>query len=255
MSCKALKLIIIGIGAGNPEHLTVQAIKALNRADVFFIPDKGDEKAALRQLRTEICERFIEGDAYRFVQVPMPERERNPADYRSTVAAWHAEIAAAYERLLTSELTDGACGALLVWGDPSLYDSTIRIIEQIRAKGVAIDYDVIPGISSVQALAAQHRIPLNRIGEPVLITTGRRLADGFPDGVGSVVVMLDGDQSFRRVDQDLDIYWGAYLGMADEMLISGRLADVRDEIETRREQARRKNGWIMDSYLLRRRDS
>lgn len=255
MSCKPLKLLIIGIGVGNPEHLTVQAIKALNRADVFFIPDKGTEKAALRHLRTEICERFIEGGAYRFVQVPMPERERNPADYRSTVAAWHTEIATAYERLLTSELTDGACGALLVWGDPSLYDSTIRIIEQIRANGVAIDYDVIPGISSVQALAAQHRIPLNRIGEPVLITTGRRLADGFPDDVGSVVVMLDGDRSFRRVDQDLEIYWGAYLGTADEMLISGRLADVRDEIETRREQARQKNGWIMDSYLLRRRDS
>jgi precorrin-6A synthase len=254
MTDKILKLLIIGIGVGDPEHLTVQAIKALNRADVFFIPDKGAEKAALRHLRTEICERFIEGDTYRFVQVPIPERERSPADYPSAVATWHEEIAATYERLLKSELTGGACGALLVWGDPSLYDSTIRIIERIRGNGTALDYEVIPGISSVQALAARHRIPLNRIGEPVLITTGRKLADGFPDDVGSVVVMLDGEQSFRRVDPDLDIYWGAYLGTAEEILISGRLADVREEIETRREQARQKNGWIMDCYLLRRRD-
>jgi len=254
MTDKILKLLIIGMGAGNPEHLTVQAIKALNRADVFFIPDKGAEKAALRQLRTEICERFIEGDAYRFVPVPIPERERNPADYRSTVAAWHDAIAATYARLFEAELTDGACGAVLVWGDPSLYDSTIRILERIRVTGVALDYEVIPGISSVQALTAQHRVPLNRIGEPVLITTGRKLADVFPDDVGSVVVMLDGEQSFRRVDQELDIYWGAYLGTADEILIAGRLADVRDEIEARREQARQQHGWIMDCYLLLRRD-
>lgn len=254
MTDNILKLLVIGIGAGNPEHLTVQAIKALNRADVFFIPDKGAEKAALRQLRTEICRRFIEGDAYRFVPVPVPERERNPADYRSAVAAWHEAIATTYAELFKSELTGGACGALLVWGDPSLYDSTLRILERIRATGVALDYEVIPGISSVQALTAQHRVPLNRIGEPVLITTGRKLADGFPDDVGCVVVMLDGEQSFRRVDPELDIYWGAYLGTADEILIAGRLADVRDEIEARREQARQRHGWIMDCYLLRRRD-
>ena len=139
-----------------------------------------------------------------------------------------------------------------MWGDPSLYDSTLRILERIRATGVALDYEVIPGISSVQVLTAQHRVPLNRIGEPVLITTGRKLTDGFPDDVGSVVVMLDGEQSFRRVDPELDIYWGAYLGTADEILISGRLADVRDEIEARREQARQRHGWIMDCYLLRR---
>lgn len=255
MSDNILKLFIIGIGVGNPEHLTVQAIKALNRATVFFIPDKGTEKAALRHLRTEICARFIEGDAYRFVDVPMPTRARNPEDYRSTVAAWHDAIAATYQRLLTAELADGECGALLVWGDPSLYDSMIRIVDRIRANGVALEYEVIPGIGSVQALAAQHRIPLNRIGEPVLITTGRKLGDTLPDDIGSVVVMLDGEQSFKRVDQDLEIFWGAYLGTEDEILIAGRLADVRDEIEMRREQARQKHGWIMDSYLLRRRDS
>jgi len=255
MTDKPLKLLIIGIGVGNPDHLTVQAIDALNRADVFFIPDKGTEKAGLRHLRTQICRRFIKGDAYRFVPVPMPERGRSPTDYQATVAVWHDEIAATYRRLLTAELPDGACGAFLVWGDPALYDSMIRIVEQIRASGVAIDYEVIPGISSVQALAAAHRIPLNRIGEPVLITTGRKLGAALPEDIGSTVVMLDGDLSFMRIAQDLDIYWGAYLGSADEILISGRLADVRDAIVAQRAAARARHGWIMDCYLLRRRDS
>ncbi len=48
------KILVIGIGAGNPEHMTVQAIKALNRADVLLIPTKGMEKAYLAEVRREI---------------------------------------------------------------------------------------------------------------------------------------------------------------------------------------------------------
>jgi precorrin-6A synthase len=84
-------------------------------------------------------------------------------------------------------------------GDPTLYDSTIRIIEAIARSGVhAIDYQVIPGISAAQALAAKHKTTLNRIGEAVEITTGRRIAEGFPDNVDNVVVMLDAKNGFKR---------------------------------------------------------
>ncbi|SEG73833.1 precorrin-6A synthase (deacetylating) [Bosea lathyri] len=246
-------ILIIGIGAGNPDHMTVQAIEALNRADVLFMPDKGTEKAALQQLRRRICDRFIRNPDYRTVTVAIPQRAPAGSDYRGSVDDWHARIAASYQRLFSEELAEGQCGALLVWGDPALYDSTLRIVERIRASGFALDYEVIPGISSVQVLAARHRIALNRIGEPVLITTGRKLADGFPADQDSVVVMLDGDQTFRHVaSAELDIYWGAYLGTPDELLISGRLTEVMAEIEATRAQARQRHGWIMDVYLLRR---
>ena len=246
------KICIIGIGAGNPDHLTVQAIEALNRVDVFFIPDKGAEKAGLRRLRTEICERFIKNRTYRLIDVGRPERDKVFSDYHANVAKWHAAIEASYADLLTHELADGECGAFLVWGDPSLYDSTLRIIERIHAKGPAFEYEVIPGITSIQALAAKHRISLNRIGEPVLITTGRKLAEGLADAERSVVVLLDGDQAFTRLDgSDFDIFWGANLGTADEILIRGRLGDVMADIRRAREQVRQQQGWVMDTYLLR----
>jgi len=246
------KLLIIGIGAGDPDHMTVQAIKALNRADVVFLPDKGQEKAALRHLREQICARFIE-KPYRTVTVETPQRAEAGSDYRGVVDDWHARIAENYARLFTDELAEGQHGALLVWGDPALYDSTLRIVERVRARGLALDWEVVPGISSVQVLAARHRIALNRIGEPILITTGRKLAAGFPPGQDSVVVMLDREQAFAQIaPEDLEIYWGAYLGTADEILIAGRLADVAGEIERIRAQAREKHGWIMDTYLLRR---
>jgi len=148
----------------------------------------------------------------------------------------------------------GEVGGILVWGDPSLYDSTIRVIQQIISEGkIAFDYEVIPGITSVQALAAQHKIALNAIGEPVHITTGRKLLEGLPQGVDTAVVMLDNGSGLRALaDEDVAIYWGAYLGTPDEVLASGKLADQVDEIERVRAEERARKGWIMDTYLLRR---
>jgi len=246
------KILIIGIGAGNPDYVTVQAINALNQVDVFFIPNKGMEKEDLRKLRIEICDRYVSNKDFRTVDVQTPERAKTFSDYRANVEDWHAEIGAKYEELFMEELAEGECGAFLVWGDPALYDSTLRIIEKIQSRGFALEYDVIPGISSVQALAAKHRIALNRIGEPVLITTGRRLAEGFPDNADNVVVLLDGEQTFTKMaGQDLDIFWGAYLGTEDEILVSGKLAEVMGDIEKIRQRARQERGWIMDTYLLR----
>ena len=247
------KVLIIGIGAGNPDYVTIQAINALNQVDVFFIPNKGMEKEALKRLRLEICERYIKNRDYRLTDFETPERSKDPSDYKKNVHEWHSLIEQNYERLLMEELGDGECGAFLVWGDPTLYDSTLRIIEKIQSKGgFALEYEVIPGISSVQALAAKHRIALNRIGESIYITTGRKLAEGFPNNVDSVVVLLDGEQAFKKIDAtDVDIYWGANIGTEDEILVSGRLREVANDIETIRTEARCKKGWIMDAYLLR----
>jgi precorrin-6A synthase len=246
------KVLVIGIGAGDPDFLTVQAIDALNRVDVFFIPDKGAEKAALRQLRRDICDRFIRQKTFRTVEMPIPPRGAAGADYRATVNHWHEEISRLFERFILEELGDGQCGGFLVWGDPALYDSTLRILDHLKRKGCAFDYDIIPGISAVQALAARHRIALNAIGRPVLITTGRKLSEDFCGDVDSVVVMLDGEQAFKRLHtEDVDIYWGAYLGTQDEILVAGKLSEVSGDIERLRSEAREKHGWIMDTYLLR----
>jgi precorrin-6A synthase len=246
------KILVIGIGAGHPDHITVQAIKALAGVDVVFTLDKGADKQDLVRLRKELCDRYIENRAYRLVVAQDPVRDPSVQSYTARVQSWHEERARLYEQLFIKELGESECGAILVWGDPSLYDSTLRILERVRSrKAVDFDYEVIPGITSVQALAARHRIPLHSIGEPVHITTGRRLDPKLPDE-GSVVVMLDGEQAFQRItDEDVDIYWGANLGTASEILRAGKLHEKRSEIERSRAKVRAEHGWIMDVYLLR----
>jgi precorrin-6A synthase len=251
------KVFVIGIGVGDPDYMTVQAINALNAVDVFFIIDKGQEKEELVRLRREICERYITDKSYRIVEAADPPRDRKPSSYQSAVRAWHEQRADIYEQLIDAELRDDECGAFLVWGDPSLYDSTLRILEKIGQRGnVAFEYEVIPGISAIQALAAKHKTTLNRIGRSVHITTGRKIAEGLPDTIDDVIVMLDADCSFKAIDDsNIDIFWGAYLGTEDEILMAGNLRERMSDIEKTRAEAKARKGWIMDTYLLRRRDA
>lgn len=248
-------LLVIGIGSGNPEHMTIQAINALNGADVVLIPRKGPAKDDLAQLRRKICERYLTNPATRIVEFDLPARDAADPSYLAGVADWHHAIADTYRRLLLAETGDDGAVALLVWGDPSLYDSTLRIVDRLaQSAGFAFRHEVIAGITSVQALAAGHKIALNTVGNPFQITTGRKLKEGFPDDVDTAVVMLDGGLSFDHLDAHMfDIYWGAYLGTADEILIAGKLGDVAEEIVRVRAEARETHGWIMDTYLLRRR--
>ena len=249
------RLLVIGIGVGDPEYVTVQAVSALNRVDVFFVLDKGPAARDLELARQEILERYVAGHPYRTVTVTDPPRDRRAADYTGAVDDWRNERALRLEQVISAELPEHGVGGFLVWGDPSLYDGTLRVIEAILDRGeLALEYDVLPGVSTIHALAARHRVTLNRVAGAVHVTTGRRLgAHGLPDGADDVVVMLDTELACAKLpEQDLEIYWGAYLGSADEILVSGRLGDVIGEIERVRQEARDRKGWIMDSYLLRR---
>jgi precorrin-6A synthase len=256
------ELLVIGMGPGHPDQITIQAVQALNRTDVFFRIDKGDGKSGLNAARDEILRRHGPEAGYRMVDIPEPPRDRSPSltadGYQGAVGDWHAARAELIAAAVDAELGPDGTGAFLVWGDPSVYDSMLRIVDRVRALGT-VDFTctVIPGVTSVQALAAAHRIPLNRVGEPIHITPARRLAQlaepGLPDGLDSAVVMLDrGFTAAEFSEPGLSVFWGAYLGTADEALISGPLAEVAEKIIAARAELRERHGWIMDTYLVRR---
>jgi precorrin-6A synthase len=244
------ELFLIGIGTGNPDHLTLQAVKALNAVDLILIPRKGADKADLAELRHAICATALTAPVP-IAEFDLPVRDPGTPDYRQRVEDWHDAIALAWATEIARHPTARRV-ALLVWGDPSLYDSTLRIAARLEP---APRLTVIPGITSLQALTAAHAIPLNQIGAPVIVTTGRRLRDeGWPPGADTVAVMLDGDCSFQALDPTgVQIWWGAYVGMAEETILSGDLAEIAPLIRTTRAEARARHGWIMDIYILRRR--
>ncbi|TYL94703.1 precorrin-6A synthase (deacetylating) [Bradyrhizobium rifense] len=247
-----MTLSLIGIGCGDPGQLTRAAIDAINAADLVLIPRKGSAKSDLADLRRTICADVLTNAKTRIAEFDLPVREAGEADYRKGVDDWHDAVAATWSQTIADHLGGEGKVALLIWGDPSLYDSSLRIARRLNPLP---DIEVVPGITSIQALCAAHALPLNDIGEPFLVTTGRRLREGgWPVGVDTVVVMLDGGTAFQSLDPEgLHIWWGAYLGMADQIIMSGALAEVGARIVASRQAARERHGWIMDSYILKRR--
>lgn len=250
-----MELTLVGIGTGNLDHLTLQAVEAIRAADLLLIPDKGESKQELADLRRRIAAGCVGEGRTQVLSFPMPERDPAVTDYRTRVRLWHDAIARVWLDTL-APYPEARKVALLVWGDPTLFDSTLRIAGRLR-KALPLDLKVVPGLMSLQVLAASHAIPLNRLAEPFLVTTGRHLREqGWPSGIDTLVVMLDGECSFTTLDPaGVSIWWGAYLGMEGEILDHGPLSETGPRILKARGEARERRGWIMDVYLLRRKPS
>ncbi|WP_205695682.1 precorrin-6A synthase (deacetylating) [Conexibacter sp. SYSU D00693] len=245
---------VVGIGPGNPDQVTVEAVQALRAADAYVVWVKRDETAELVDTRAEVLDRHVGGDwRARLVELEDAPRGRaaDPAQQRAAVAAWRAARSAKLADALRAA-GDDARVAILAWGDPALYDSTLGVLEGVE--DLELDVHVVPGISAASALVAAHRTGLNRVGGSVLVTTGRRLADGLPDGADDVVVLLDPDLRFREVQEEgVELLWGAYLGRPDELLVRGPLPQAGEEAARVRAEAAQRKGWMFDTYLLRRR--
>ena len=248
-----IELCLVGIGTGNPDHVTRQGVKALNAADLILVPHKGAGKADLAELRLQLCKELVTNPATQVVEFDMPVRDAEDPNYPAAVHRWHDAIAEVWLLSIRTHMPASCRVALLVWGDPSLYDSTLRIAERLAVQ-LPVKVSVVPGITALQALTAAHAIALNEINAPVTITTGRQLRDfGWPVNADTVAVMLDGHCAFQHLaPEGVTIWWGAYLGMPQQILVSGPLAEVSDRILAARQAARAAHGWVMDTYLMRR---
>ena len=248
---RSLHLSLIGMGTGNPDHLTLQAIQAMQRTDLLLLPRKADEKSDLLALRKAICTAHMDPQKTHITEFPMPIRDPKIQNYEARVVAWHKAIAHQWRTEIDAH-ADAYYISLLIWGDPSLYDSTLRIAHHLAAHFV-LDIEVIAGITSIQAFTAAHNLSLNALSSPFMVTSARHFrAHGFPDNCDRLVVMLDSEASFSMLSspEDFDIYWSAYAGMSIGVHISGTLSAVASQIIQTRKELRACHGWIMDIYLL-----
>jgi precorrin-6A synthase len=243
---------IVGIGCGHPDQLTVEAVDALRLADFAIVARKRSDDPLLAARQAIVARHAPDLEV---VEVDDPERDRSGAatettvGYEAVVADWHDARAARYEAVLAERSGEAA---FLVWGDPAFYDSTIRIVEKILDRGnVSFAWDVVPGISALQLLAARHRIVLHEVGQPILVTTGRRLREAVDAGAENILVMLSASVDLTGLD-DWHVWWGANLGTDSEYLVTGRAGEASVGISAARERVKAESGWVMDAYLLRR---
>lgn len=251
-----VRIRILGVGMG-PQHVTREVGEALRSVDYVLAAEKSDDDPLLALRRAIVDAHPGPRGPAEVIAVPDPPRDRSTGlsakGYESAVTDWHDARAQRYADVLRRR---GGTAAFLVWGDPSLYDSTIRVVEKVRGLvggQVDVDYDVLPGISAPSLLAARHRIVLHEVGRSVHVTTGRRLQEAVAAGVDNVVAMLNPPP--QRLDftglHDWTIWWGANLGAPGERLLTGRLGDVLPALPEARAAAEARDGWVMDLFLLR----
>ena len=100
-----IQLTLIGIGTGNPDHVTLEAQKAMNSADLILVPLKGENKADLAGLRLQICRTCVTNPATRIETFDLPERDAAKPDYLARVNDWHDAIATRWEVAIRTHLT------------------------------------------------------------------------------------------------------------------------------------------------------
>ena len=247
-----MKIFLIGIGTGNINHLTLEAVKTLNDVDLILIPKKTSDTLDLLNLRQDICKKVIKRKQHNIIEFNLPKRNLK-IEYNMSVSEWHSQVAHIWKETINSFQGEKKNIGLLIWGDPTLYDSSIKIALTLINK---LDITIISGITSIQALMSAHTINMNEIGKPFFVTTGRFLKQrGLLFDNSRSFVMLDGSCSFQYIDiSKFYIWWGAYLGMDKQIIYQGTLSEVYKKIIKIRNEARLINGWIMDTYLLQKLD-
>lgn len=153
------KFIGIGVGPGDPELITLKAVKALKTADVICVPKSHASKPsmALGMIRQIVKERQHPPEMLELV-FPMTKDEVN------LKKLW-AENA----KIVSAKVKAGKTLVFITLGDPMLYSTFMYLYRSIKQSYPNVQLEIVPGVTSVTAAAASAQLPLAEKDEVVSI--------------------------------------------------------------------------------------
>ena len=96
-----MKIFLIGIGTGNINHLTLEAVKTLNDVDLILIPKKTSDTLDLLNLRQDICKKVIKRKQHNIIEFNLPKRNLK-IEYNMSVSEWHSQVAHIWKETIDS---------------------------------------------------------------------------------------------------------------------------------------------------------
>jgi precorrin-2/cobalt-factor-2 C20-methyltransferase len=205
-------LIGVGVGPGDPEHLTLKALRTLRDADRVFVPETNARLGVAGRAEVIVAE-----------HVPPERIERvrfAMGDDGARARSWNA----AGEAIATVVRAGGAAVFATI-GDPNLYSTFTYVAHTVRELVADVEVLTVPGITAMQDLAARSGTVLAEGSEPLTLfpyTAGDGRLRGALDSGDTVVVykggrhlpeVLDAVRDAGRLD---DSIYGEQLGLADE---------------------------------------
>ena len=192
-------LYAVGVGPGDPELLTLKAVKVIKKADCIACPkSKGEPGVAYQIAKSGVPE--IETKELLLLDFPMREGD---------IKEFHEKAA---EQIMLC-LSKGKNVAFLTLGDTSFYSTFFYIADIIKSNGY--DFEIINGITSFCAVSSRLKLPLSLGDESVMITSGK-----FLDYDGTLVILKAGSKLKEIKEKVLKIGKSAYMvencGMENE---------------------------------------
>ena len=186
------KLYGIGVGPGDPELMTLKAVRVMNETDVVFTAasSKNCYSLAVEIARSHLCE------SADIISLSFPMTN----DKNVTRAAWDDNA-----RQVTEVLKQGKTASFLTLGDPSTYSTFGYILKSLKSIMPEADIETIPGITSFHAAAARLNRTLVEAEESLLITSGAYGGNQFRKCTADVqnVVIMKAYKNVRDINDAL----------------------------------------------------
>ncbi|RJQ18083.1 MAG: precorrin-2 C(20)-methyltransferase [Nitrospiraceae bacterium] len=245
------KLTVIGVGPGDPELLTVKALRALENAKIICVP-KGREEGS--SLALSIVQKAVDLDGKEIIEAHFPmqktkgqgssrydrrfvpnsiprvkgQEEENELDIKWDQTA----------QLILSKLRAGNNVAFLTLGDPTIYSTFYYLYDRLKAHLPDLDIEIIPGVSSINAAAARAGISL-ALGDDSIAILPANYMDDIKTTLEAfdTVVLMKVHKVFDRVvellrEMDLTgkaVYVGR-AGMEDEKIVRDIQSMKREDL-------------------------
>jgi len=204
------KLYGIGIGPGDPELLTLKAVRILGSVDVIAVPESRTEKGSFA---LKIVSRYLKDNAEKVtLTFPMIKDEKKKLEYRAQNAKKIMEFIDKRKDV-----------AFLTIGDPMLYSTYIYLFENLKDAGIEIE--TVPGISAFSAIASAINLPLAKQNQNLAVVSMSTDTDinALLDKFDNLIIMKASVDSIRLADilkecKGLDITIASKIGTSEESI-------------------------------------
>ena len=162
-------LTVVGVGPGNPDYLTIAAIKSIRKSKVIFYPVSGFDKESFS---LKIVKKYLRFKKKIPIIFPMGRKDHNPQEIWKKAA-----------EIIVENITRNKKVVLLCLGDTSIFASSSYIVNEINENYPQVKINLIPGISSISLAAALGDFQLINQGETLEIL---ECPDNFDDLINSM---------------------------------------------------------------------
>ena len=145
----------IGVGPGDPELMTLKAVRLIEQCDLVAVPKSGDGEGVAKQIAQKAVPDF---DKKELIEVSMP-MTRDPQVLEQSHQAAAEQI--------EGYLKEGKSVAFLTLGDPAIYSTYIYVHKKVQQNGFLVE--MVPGVPSFCAVAAKLNVSLAEAAQPLHI--------------------------------------------------------------------------------------